>query len=288
MNFITMRLRRSLLFLAFLPAMLWAGDSLRVAQLLCEGAAQSRETNLMLFYARELEGVPYVAHTLEVNKEEQLVVNLHELDCTTFVEVCVALTLTTWQGSTLYEDFCQNLLRIRYRQGILSGYASRNHYFSQWISSNQKLGIAREISSPASLFSATREINLHYMSDHPSAYPMLAGDPSAQGLIRQYEQESSGVSVRYIPRERLQGDQSGDLGAVHDGDILAIVTSKDGLDISHLGLAVWDSDGKLHLLNASQIHRKVVLEPMTLHTYMGKHPSQLGIRVIRIICQPEK
>ncbi len=283
-----MRLRHLLLILTFLPALLWAGDSLRVAHLLSEGAAQPPETNLMLFYARELEGVLYGAQTLEVNKEEQLVVNLHELDCTTFVEACVALTLTTWQGSTLYEDFCRNLLRIRYRGGILSGYASRNHYFSQWISSNQKLGLVEEINSPASLFSATQEISLHYMSDHPSAYPMLVGNPSAQGLIRQYELESSGFPIRYIPRERLLGDQSGDLGtAVHDGDILAIVTGKGGLDIIHLGLATWADDGKLHLLNASKIHRKVVLEPMTLHTYMGKHPSQLGIRVIRVICQNE-
>ena len=41
-------------------------------------------------------------------------------------------------------------------------------------------------------------------------------------------------------------------------------------------------DGKLHLLNASSIHKKVVLEPMTLYQYMQKHPVQTGIRVIRL------
>ena len=72
------------------------------------------------------------------------------------------------------------------------------------------------------------------------------------------------------------------LETIHDGDILAIVTRKKGLDTSHLGFAVWQK-GCLHLLNASSIHKKVVLEPMTLSEYMKKHPSQLGVRVVRVI-----
>ena len=60
------------------------------------------------------------------------------------------------------------------------------------------------------------------------------------------------------------------------------MTRKKGLDTSHLGFAVW-KEGRLHLLNASSIHKKVVLEPMTLRQYMQKHPSQLGVRVVRVI-----
>ena len=43
-----------------------------------------------------------------------------------------------------------------------------------------------------------------------------------------------------------------------------------------------EKDGKLHLLNASSIHKKVVLEPMTLYDYMQEHSSQTGIRIIRL------
>jgi TonB-dependent SusC/RagA subfamily outer membrane receptor len=45
---------------------------------------------------------------------------------------------------------------------------------------------------------------------------------------------------------------------------------------------------RLHLLNASQIHKRVVEEPMTLFKYMGKHPSQLGIRVVEVKSKNEK
>ena len=90
-----------------------------------------------------------------------------------------------------------------------------------------------------------------------------------------------GQAVRYVPVSWLGKGQE-ELGDIHDGDILAIVTRKKGLDTSHLGFAVW-KEGRLHLLNASSIHKKVVLEPMTLRQYMQKHPSQLGVRVVRVI-----
>ena len=46
-------------------------DSLRVVELLSKGAAVQQGTNLPLFYAHQLENVPYVAATLEKNKMEK-------------------------------------------------------------------------------------------------------------------------------------------------------------------------------------------------------------------------
>ena len=184
------------------------------------------------------------------------------------------------KGET-FEDYCRHLTRIRYRDGLLDGYASRNHYFTQWIQSNERQGIVRELTAGQAPFTAVQTLDLHFMSDHPQYYPMLKSDTAAQRLIRHYELADSGRPVRYIPRSQLNQLQDSPLGVVRDGDILAIVTRKDGLDTSHIGLAVWGRDRRLHLLNASQIHKQVVLEPMTLYQYMGKHPSQLGIRVIR-------
>ena len=68
-------------------------DSLRVINLLTDARRQNGNTNFIIFFARKLLGIPYVAHTLEVNKTEKLVVNLRQLDCTTFVENVVALSL---------------------------------------------------------------------------------------------------------------------------------------------------------------------------------------------------
>lgn len=256
-------------------------DSARVETLLQKGLTQAT-TPLHLWYARQLIGTPYVGQTLEVNPTEQLVVNLRQLDCTTFVETAIALAMTHKQGSTRYADYCRNLTRIRYRNGVLDGYPSRNHYFTQWIESNERLGLVKERTLPTPI-SQRQTISINYMSQHPDLYPMLRDDKPAQERIRRFEQETSGKQVRFIPRANLNKGKQTSLGLIKDGDILAIVTRKQGLDTSHIGFAVWGKDGKLHLLNASQIHKKVVSEPMTLFEYMGKHPSQLGIRVIEVI-----
>ena len=255
-------------------------DSIRVENLLERGRHEATAP-LHLWYAQQLIGTPYVGQTLEVNKTEQLVVNLRQLDCTTFVETAIALALTQQQGSTRYSDYKHNLTTIRYREGILDGYPSRNHYFTQWIDSSERLGIVKEREVPTGI-SATQDIDLHYMSQHPDLYPMLKNDTHAQKRIRDFEQEYEGRKVHYVPHSQLNGAKSSVLGFVQDGDILAIVTKKEGLDTSHIGFALWGKDKRLHLLNASQIHKKVVLEPMSLYQYMSKHPSQWGVRVIEV------
>jgi hypothetical protein len=98
--------------------------------------------------------------------------------------------------------------------------------------------------------------------------------------IRALEQSINGKRYRYIPKSRISNTQLL-RKTIKTGDILAIVCNKEGLDIAHLGIAVWKKDG-LHLLNASSIHKKVVEEPMTLRKYLYKHPSHLGIRVIKV------
>lgn len=256
-------------------------DSVLVVQLLQKGQMQSRNKNLVLYYAHQFLGVPYVGHTLEVNKQEELVVNLRELDCTTFVETAMALALTTKHGGTTWQDYLHWLQTIRYNNGKLDGYCSRNHYFSQWIASNASMGLVEEQSSAAFPFTAGRQLQLNFMSTHPEYYTMLKDKPEDIKTIAQLEKEVLGITVRYIP-SNLLNESKEKLKSVQDGDILALVTDKSGLDVSHVGFAHWGKDGKLHLLNASSIHKKVVLEPMTLYQYALKHPSMLGIRVIRI------
>ena len=257
-------------------------DSLRIVSLLRQGRQQPCGTCMPLYFAHELAGTPYVASTLEVNSREQLVVNTRELDCTTFVETVMALVLTCRDGSIRFDDYCRRLTQIRYGGGRLEDYASRNHYFSEWILSNEHQELVHEVGLEGTPpFTAVQRLDLHYMSQHPDKYAMLKDDRAMQQKIAAKEQQMKGKVVRYIPVKALQG-KGVCPASVRDGDILAIVTKKDGLDTSHIGLAVWQ-DGQLHLYNASSIHKKVVLEPMTLYEYMTHHPSQLGIRVVRLI-----
>ena len=260
-------------------------DSLCVVELLQKAAASSLKGAdgrgpLTLFFARQLMNRPYVGQTLEIkDKEEHLAVNLFSLDCTTFVETVCALALTASHGSKSWDDYLAWLRKLRYDNGKIDGYKSRNHYFSQWIQSGSRQGLVREV-VPAADISVPMKLSLTYMSEHPQSYPLLKQDMEERRLIARMEERASGATVRYIPKERV-GESKAVLSDIKDGDIIAITTSKKGLDVAHVGFAVWGKDGKLHLLNASSIHKKVVLEPMTLYQYLQKHPTHTGIRVVR-------
>ena len=278
-------MRYRLLYILLLLPAVWAkaqvtyqkADSVTVCSLL----AKANTKTSTLWFARQFLGVPYVAHTLELNDKEQLVVNTRELDCTTLVETVTALTLCAQQGKKTWNDYLTTLKTLRYRQGQLDGYTSRLHYFSDWIRDKQSMKIIKEIQSPNPPFTAVQRVNVNYMSTHPTAYKALKAQPELVPVIRQQEQSLNTVKARYIPKSALRRSTKALRQAVHDGDIIAITCNKKGLDIAHLGFAVWKKDG-LHLLNASMIHKKVVEEPMTFYQYLQKHPSHTGIRVLRI------
>lgn len=256
-------------------------DSLNVAGWLNEARKQSSSTCLPVFFAEKFLGRPYVAHTLEVNDREQLVVNTRQLDCTTLVENVVALTCAIKRGKGTYKDYLYYLYIIRYRKGRNAGYVSRLHYFSEWIDDNTEKGIVEERQWPNPPFSAVQTVRLGYMSSHPASYKALRNNPALVDEIYKTEQNYLNRKYRYIPKSAVK-NTAAMRKAVNNGDIIAITCKKKGLDIAHLGIAVWKKDG-LHLLNASQIHKKVVLEPMTLGKYLSKHSSHTGIRIIKII-----
>ena len=256
-------------------------DSVFVVTALAEARCLPRTTNFPLHFARLFIGRPYVAHTLEVNDEERLVTNTAQLDCTTLVENVTALTLCVYRNLYTWRDFQNALVEMRYRHGRLDGYTSRLHYFSDWIDDNTAKTLVAEVQSPTPPFTATQTLDVHYMSRHPQAYKALKAHPAMVPVIKAQEDSLSGRQYRYIPKAEV-GNTKALRSAVRDGDIIAITCSTPGLDIAHLGFAVWREDG-LHLLNASQLHQRVVEEPMTLGQYLSKHPSHTGIRVVRIL-----
>lgn len=249
---------------------------------LCKDASVSKEerrSKLILHIARKFLGTPYVAKTLETEGKERLVINARQLDCTTYVENTMAIYLCVSNGQTSYDNYKNQLRLLRYANGEVT-YAARQHYFTQWIEENTKKGYVHELQSPTPPFTAEQLLRIDFMTTHVSLYPMLKDSPEDIKTIAQRERELSGRKYRYIPKTSIRNN-SLFRATIKDGDIIAITTSKKGLDTSHIGIAVWHNDG-LHMLNASQIHKKVVEEPMTLYQYMQRHPSQTGIRIVRM------
>lgn len=251
-------------------------DSIRVMRLFQRAKVVKKSMpTYMVFFGRQLKGVPYVAKTLEKNRTERLVVNLRQLDCTTYVETVLALSRSMVQGKPTFTNFCRNLQWIRYKDGEVA-YTNRQHYFTYWIKQNVKKGIVKEVQGPNPPYSAIQTVRANYMTTHLYQYPMLKGRPSWVKQIKAMEQDISGSRKKYIPKRAIRNSNLLKR-TIHNGDIIAIVTIKKGLEISHLGIAVWHRDG-LHMLNASSLYHKIVEDRNTLRKYMFNQKTGVGIR----------
>ena len=254
-------------------------DSIKIVSLLKEASQlKQKPASWMLWFGKKFADVPYVGGTLDKTAAEHLIVNTRQLDCTTYVEMITALTMCAQNHETSFTAYCNHLKHVRYIGGEVS-YVKRQHYFTVWMDDNEKEGIVKNI-SPNPPFTAVQKVNVNWMSTHISSYKMLTAHLEWRTGIRQLEQSVSGKSYRYIPKGKIANTQLF-RNTIKDGDIIAIITNKKGLDTTHIGIASWHKDG-LHLLNASSIHKKVIDEPMTLYQYMQKHPVQIGIRVCRV------
>ena len=218
---------------------------------------------------------PYVAHTLETG-EEQLVINLREMDCTTFAENCLAISRTIKSGKHSFEQFCSELQLIRYRDGLIDGYPSRLHYFCDWIFNNAQKNLIGDMSQEIAQTPFSKQIN--FMSTHPDRYRQLKESASLVDLIAAQEKEISTRLMFYIPETKVAEIES----KLMDGDIAGITTGIEGIAIQHVVILI-RKEGRIHLMHASSKAEKVAVSDSTLEEYLLNSKSASGIMLARPI-----
>jgi hypothetical protein len=228
----------------------------------------------MLEIGKFFLGTPYVTGTLETKKAEHLVVNLREYDCVTFIENVIALLWYVKSRGKSFETFRRLLRKMRYRQGRLQGYSSRLHYFSDWIHDNQKKGIVRDVTAKIGGRPLRKAIT--FMTTHPDLYPPLKNAANLRRM-KSVEKTISTRSLYFIPKKALRRLED----RICDGDLIAITTNTEGLDVQHVGLAARVKN-RIHLLHASSIEGKIVLSKKTLYRYLMQSRSRSGMMVARI------
>lgn len=254
-------------------------DRVSIEKWLQEAVSLPKDSCRTLHFAKKMLGVPYVAGTLDGNEEEQLVVLVDSLDCTTFVETVLAFCIADKRGERDYEGFKKALTQIRYRDGILNGYTSRLHYFSDWICNNEQMGFVKECTSETAC-SLPKELWLDFMTTHVDSYLPMKKNPELVKEMASHEKNWQGTVVSYIPKEKLNLPPEG--LKIKDGDVLALVTNIKGLDVVHVGFAFW-KDNQLHLLHASSSAKKVIEDPKTQYESSKNTKAHIGVRAIRFV-----
>lgn len=217
---------------------------------------------------------PYVAKTLEIGDRETLVVNLQGLDCTTFVENVLAFSTLLKQEKYDFDAFVLNLEKIRYKDGTMDGYASRLHYFSEWIANNAEKGIVKNITGEIGGEAITKDID--FMSTHRNLYPFLADDTNYD-KIKASENYLNNQAICVLPQAKIAENEH----LIEPGDIIALATSIEGLDVTHTGIATREKDGRIHLLHASTGAMEVEVSRLPLADYLKQIKGNTGIMVAR-------
>lgn len=230
---------------------------------------------LIVETALYFRGTPYVASTLEYTPE-QLVVNLRELDCTTFVESTIALARTVKDENPSFQKFCANLQQLRYREASIEDYSSRLHYTSDWIYTNEQRGIVKDISREVG--GVDLPVNLFIMSTNAEKYKQLKGNPELIEKIKEQEHIINGRPHYYIPKASLYKVSK----CIRSGDMVCFATTIKGLDVSHVGFAYW-KNGILTFIHASSSAKKVIVNPEPMQSYIDGVTHNHGVLFVRAI-----
>ncbi len=222
-------------------------------------------------------GTEYVAHTLEKEGDESLVINLSGLDCTTFLENALVLARCIKYDKTSFDDYQKELTFVRYRDGKIDGYPSRLHYFSDWIFNNGKKRTVVDVTK--ALGGKLYDKKVEYMTTHRESYKQIAKNEEFYNIIKQQEEEINKREHYFIPKAMIKSVEN----KIKSGFLIAITTDMEGMDIAHVGIAVKMDDGRIHFLHAPLSGSKVQITDVPLYDYLQKNKKQNGIMVLQPI-----
>jgi cell wall-associated NlpC family hydrolase len=218
-------------------------------------------------------GIPYVAHSLEASGPECLVVNLRAFDCTTFMENSLVLARCVKLKIRSFADYKRQLQLVRYRGGIIDGYPSRLHYFTDWVQDNERKKIVQDVSEPVGGRRVEKVID--FMTTHPSSYRQL-GDTATVQRIAETEKRLTARGYPFVRKDRVRAV----LGKIRNGDLIGTATSMAGIDVSHTGIAV-RKDGTIKFLHAPLSGGSVQVSEGSLADYLARHDAMTGVVVAR-------
>lgn len=205
--------------------------------------------------SRHFLGTRYAASTLKGSKStnEELVINLREVDCFTFLDYVEAM-----RRSGSFTEFTEHLICVRYRSGQVT-FSSRNHFFTDWPENSH--GYILDITGHAG-GSAVRTVEktLNLKSDGTLFLPGLR--------LRERQ-------VSYIPTAAVDDSV---IQRLKTGDYVGIYSDKKGLDVSHVGIFIRTGDTPPLLRHASS-HRQILkVTDQEFRDYIAGKPGLIIFR----------
>lgn len=205
---------------------------------------------------------------------EILDTTLETFQCVSLVETSMSLARCLWMGTPNPRCYRDEIAATRYRDGRMGGYASRLHYFYDWLEDNARRERLAWMTDALGGKRVFRKFSI--MSQHPDKYPALA-DPLIFEQIKSLEDNLNGLELLWVPTEQIEKVQD----LLKEGDVVGVITNTKGLLITHTGLVSFGDDKKPHYLHASSHHKRVVFTPGSVAQYMQAQKKRKGIVIAR-------
>lgn len=231
-------------------------------------------------FGQAMLGTKYLGWTLEIDDHiESPSVNFLGLDCWTFFETALGLARMIRMPKASYtsSDLLREIEITRYRGGVCRGnYLDRIHYLDEWFTDNAARGHVRNITSKIGPVVRLQGRANDEMSLNPRLYRYLKANPALVPALSQIEQRLERVPFDYIQKAQVAACEPN----LQNGDIIGIVTHRDHVFCSHVGLALQMADGRCHLMHASTTAKKVLIDK-PLHDYLAGVKAHAGIIIAR-------
>jgi hypothetical protein len=187
--------------------------------------------------------------------------DLRYLDCMTYVEHVLALAACK-KPDYKYE-FLLRLIDVKFdANGRPLMNHHRKHFTSVWADRNEARGYVKNVAKAHPL-AQQKVVTLNKVGKNRTFYVkdrfMISENPQ---------------TVWYFSRDTLLKKEI----KLRSGDIVAMVTGKEGLDVTHMGFYI-EKDKKPLLRHASYTQNKVIDEDF--YEYFKNHKSAKGIMLLR-------
>ncbi len=210
------------------------------------------------YISRRFLGTKYGANTLIGNDKtiEVLTLNLKEIDCFTLIDYVESIRI-----SKDYSEIIPNLIRIRYKKGVVD-YKNRRHFFSDWAFSEFKHVI--DVTNEVSEGKAVKAIKHLNKKANGSFYL-----PGIETITRE---------ITYIPTNKIDKKI---ISKLKTGDYIGIYSNDPGLDVSHTGILIFKSKTP-YIRHASSRKGKNRVVDENLLRYLRNKPGIVILRPVRV------
>ncbi len=222
------------------------------------------------------EGVRYGAGANGCSAD-QLLINTTSFDCVTFIETFLAMAFTTYDlrknpfalEDEIFQLFSKYLMLIRYYENKpTDSWDNRINYYTEQLFKLADLGLLVPVTENAKRY----DKKINYISSHKYKF---RGIKNWQ-RIRQTERFLTKRPKYYYPLKDIEKCY---LPVAREGDIVALTTTVEGLEVSHTGIITL-KNGRLYFSHASQKHKKLKMEEDFLE-YLNTRSTITGILVFR-------